>query len=63
MPPPIIRLDPLAFAIVFPPVAGVIEYEVVNLREVVGLVMGYMVAQLALDLSVRTTLDFILVVE
>lgn len=34
MPTPLIKLDPVTFAIVDPPIVGVIEYSVINAGEI-----------------------------
>jgi len=41
IPPSLIKLDPITFATVSPPVAGIIIYEVIDLKPAVALVVAY----------------------
>jgi len=52
IPPSVVEIDPITIAIVSPPVAGVILYEVVDLKPAIAFVTVYMAAQIKLDLGI-----------
>jgi hypothetical protein len=60
VPPSVIHLNPFAYAIVFPPANGVIFYEVLDVREIVGLVLAYTLSQIDIDISFSVLVDALL---
>ena len=59
MPPSIIPIKTTAFAIVYPPLAGVIHYQVVNLKPAIALVTAYALYRVAMEISISVQLKML----
>jgi RHS repeat-associated protein len=55
-PPPIVVIDARSFAVVSPPIGGVIIYQVLDLRPVISVVIAYSLYRVVAELAIRVEL-------
>ena len=51
-PPSVVTIDPITIAIITPPINGVIQYQVIDMKPVIAMASAYMMAELKMDLAV-----------
>ena len=56
-PPSVVRIDAFSIAFVSPPVAGVIQYEVVDVRLVIAFVTAYAIDSLMAEFAISMELN------